>query len=71
MTRQIRVTDLPETHQHGVYLYRPGCHGQYSADRRDYFMSRPDTVMKCGGKGHGGPTRNLLLVCKTTIIEEM
>lgn len=67
-TKQVRVRDLSVPHN--VHLYCPGCHCTYSATKGDYFMARPDTVMKCGGKGHNGPTRNLILVSKTTYLEE-
>lgn len=67
---QIRPDDLPENPPHGVCLYCPVCHGEYSATRGDYFMA-PNHVLKCGGKGHGGPTANLRLVRKVTRLEEM
>lgn len=68
MKHQIRPSDLPSNPPHGVSLYCPGCHCTYSACKGDYFWDTSNAVMKCGGKGHPGPRRNLILVQKTTRI---
>lgn len=47
MAKVIRVRDLPEQPAYGVKLYCWQCHGTYSAHRRDYFLSEPNTVMTC------------------------
>lgn len=53
----IRVKDLPDPADqtiHNVYykgpsLYCTICGGEYSANRGDYFIANPETVMKCCG----------------------
>ena len=48
MAKVIRVRDLRQgDNGNGVCLLCLECHGEYSADAADYFMARPDTVMKC------------------------
>lgn len=43
----IRVADLPDESSTRALLHCPRCGGEYSAYRGDYFMARPETVMKC------------------------
>jgi hypothetical protein len=45
----IRVRDLRygDNGSGKPMLYCIECGGEYSADAGDYFMARPDTVMKC------------------------
>lgn len=45
------------------FLYCVKCGGEYSANSGDYFMARPDTVMKCC-------KRNLKLVYKRVVYEQ-
>lgn len=46
MAKLVRVRDLPY-HTSGSFLYCRACGEHYSADAGDYFMAKPDTVMKC------------------------
>lgn len=48
----IRVRDL-RSGDNGAgkpFLLCGKCHGRYSADRGDYFMLKPDTIMRCCGR---------------------
>lgn len=47
-TTAVRVKDLPEPRIPGSFLYCSHCGERYSADRGDYFMAHPDTIMRCG-----------------------
>lgn len=42
----VTVAQLPRE-LHGEFLYCIECSGEYSAQRGDYFMASPDTVMTC------------------------
>ena len=52
--RIVRVRDLkPQTGMSGqrpLLLCRGECAGEYSANAGDYFMARPDTILRCCGE---------------------
>jgi hypothetical protein len=67
----VRVADLPSEPEYGVCLHCPGCSAEYSAHRGDYFLSRPDEILKCNHPAGLGRARNLRLVRKHTYLEAM
>lgn len=50
MAHPIIVQDLPQHPAPGVHLHCWECHAEYSAQRDDYFMADPKTVMRCCGQ---------------------
>jgi hypothetical protein len=70
MSKLIRVADLPNpvdrmignVYHKGPFLYCASCAGEYSANRGDYFLERPDTVMRCCGRPLRLVTRESKLV---------
>jgi len=52
MRKQIRVKDLPRMTGRASFTPRPFllcsfCWSQFSAEQGDYFMTNPETVLKC------------------------
>lgn len=63
----IRVQDLKDqigTPQPRPMLYCRVCGMEYSANKGDYFMARPDTVLRCCHKP-------MVLVVKREVFEEV
>src|SRR6185295_9709769 len=48
--KKITAADLPSGQSTHV-LMCPGCHGEYSADRSDYFQLKPSEPLVCGNCG--------------------
>ena len=67
MAKAVRVRDLRD--QIGSdgprpLLYCSKCDAEYSANKGDYFMARPDHVFRCCG-------RNMRLVVKRVVYEDV
>lgn len=72
-TDGVRVADLPEFH--GLQgprpiLYCDHCGGEFSANRGDYFLAAPGTIMRCtGAEGDPHDAEPMRLITKRVVLE--
>lgn len=69
----VHVRDLPDFGQlrgPRPILHCPDCHAEASANRADYWLARPDTVMLCTGPEEDShPPTSMQLVLRRVMIE--